>query len=254
MCSPCKMTSCIVNGTNQILEYELVKNIKKAILNHPEVRVWNLSQGIKASISDCEYSHLAIALDGLQKQHKILICKSAGNFEPQADGAHLRITKGAESVMSLVVGSIALDKETERDAEPRCRSPFSRIGPGIENVVKPDLVHYGGNTDSLISAFSIWGRQVRCFKGTSFSTPRVTGLAANVEHYLGDKFSPLLVRAMLIHNATYPVNNSSDTSALRKELGFGKPGTLNDIIKNDQDECTMVFSPSSVKVVLYILG
>ncbi len=241
MCSPCKMTSCIVNGSNQILEHELVKNIKKAILHHPEVRIWNLSQGIKASISDNEYSHLAIALDGLQKQHKILICKSAGNFEPQADGVHLRITKGAESVMSLVVGSIALDKETERDAEPGYRSPFSRIGPGIENVVKPDLVHYGGNTDSPISAFSIWGRQVRCFKGTSFSTPRVTGLAANLEHYLGDKFSPLLVRAMLIHNATYPVNNSSDTSALRKELGFGKPATLNDIIRNDQDECTMVF-------------
>lgn len=53
----------------------------------------------------------------------------------------LRITKGAESVMSIVVGSIALDKGTDRDAEIGCRSPFSRIGPGVENVVKPDLVH-----------------------------------------------------------------------------------------------------------------
>lgn len=241
VCSPCKLTSCIVNGTNNIYEYELVRNINQAIRNHPEIKIWNLSQGINAPISDREYSHLAIALDGLQKQHKILICKSAGNFEAQPDGASLKISKGAESVMSLVVGSIALEKNTERDAEPGCRSPFSRIGFGVENVVKPDLVHYGGNTDSHISFFSIYGRQVRCYSGTSFSTPRVTSLAANLEHYLADKFSPLLVRAMLIHNATYPVNNSSDTSALRKELGFGKPGTLNDIIKNDQDECTMVF-------------
>lgn len=241
MCSPCKLTSCIVNGTNNIYEYELVKNIKKAIQNHPEIKIWNLSQGINAPISDRKYSHLAIALDSLQKRHKILICKSAGNFEVQPDGVPLKISKGAESVMSLVVGSIALEKNTDRDAEPNCRSPFSRIGLGVENVVKPDLVHYGGNTDSHISFFSIYGRQVRCFSGTSFSTPRVAGLAANLEHHLGDIFSPLLVRAMLIHNATYPVNSSSNTSSLRKELGFGKPSTLNDIIRNDQDECTMIF-------------
>lgn len=66
MCSPCKLTSCIVNGTNHIYEFELIKNIKKAILNHPEVKIWNLSQGINAPISDCEYSHLAIALDGFR--------------------------------------------------------------------------------------------------------------------------------------------------------------------------------------------
>jgi hypothetical protein len=240
-CSPCRLTSCIVNGATHIYENELVKNIKKAVLNHPEVKVWNLSQGISTSISDRGYSHLAIALDGLQKQHKILICKSAGNFDPTAGEFPLRITKGAESVMSLVVGSIALEKNTVRDAEIGCRSPFSRIGPGIENVVKPDLVHYGGNTDSCISAFSKYGRQVRCFSGTSFSTPRVAALAANLEHYLGEKFSPLLVRAMLIHSAMYPINNGADISSLRKELGFGKPGTLNDIIRNDQDECTMVF-------------
>lgn len=110
VCSPCKLTSCIVNGDNIIYEHELIRNIIKAIQNHPEIKIWNLSQGINVSISDREYSHLAIALDDLQKKHHILICKSAGNFEFQPDGAPHRISKGAESVMSLVVGSIALEK------------------------------------------------------------------------------------------------------------------------------------------------
>ena len=240
-CSPCKITSCVVNGNIHIYEHELVKNIKTAVANHPEIKIWNLSQGMDCPISDNQYSHLAIALDGLQKQNNILICKSAGNIENPDGNTSMRITNGAESIMSLVVGSIALNKKSERDAEPNCRSPFSRIGPGVENVTKPDLVHYGGNIDSHISAFSIYGRQVRCFSGTSFSTPRIASLAANLEHYLGNKFSPLLVKAMLVHSASYPINNQAATQELRKEFGFGKPDVLDNIIQNDLDECTMVF-------------
>lgn len=42
MCSPCRLTSCIVNGAANIYEYELVKNIEKAVANHPAIKVWNL--------------------------------------------------------------------------------------------------------------------------------------------------------------------------------------------------------------------
>ena len=106
--------------------------------------------------------------------------------------------------MSLVVGSIAHAKTTERDAEENDRSPFSRIGPGVENHTKPDLVHYGGNWDTHISAFSIYGRQFCMCSGTSFSTPRIASLAANIQYRLGVPFNPLLIRAILIHNAFYP--------------------------------------------------
>ncbi len=242
-CGPCIIQSCIVNTSKDratIYEHELVSNIQRAVTAHPEIKIWNLSQGTDKIICDDRYSDLGIALDSLQKSNNILICKSAGNVNPRADD--LRITNGADSLLSLVVGSIAHKKTTENDAEENDRSPFSRIGPGVENAVKPDLVHYGGNSDTHLSLFSEWGKQFMLFSGTSFSTPRVTSLAANLNQEIGGECNPLLLKALIIHNSDYPKGLSKTAEELRKEMGFGLPATVTDMLKNDADECTMVFA------------
>lgn len=169
-CGPCKIKSCIVNtDRTQIYENELVANIQNAITKYPEIKIWNLSQGTTRIIENDRYSDLGIALDSLQKDNKILIYKSAGNVNPHEENQ--RITAWADSLLSLVIGSIAHKKTTNNDADENDRSSFSRIGPGVENVVKPDLVHYGGNIDTHLSLFSEWGRQFCLWSGTSFSTP-----------------------------------------------------------------------------------
>ena len=56
-----------------------------------------------------------------------------------------RIAKSADSVRSLVVGSIAHNKGYYDYAEINMPSPFTRVGPGPGNIIKPDLVFYGGN-------------------------------------------------------------------------------------------------------------
>ena len=240
-CGPCKIQSCIVNTETckaTIMENELVMYIQQAINAHPEIKIWNLSQGTTIPIKDNRYSDFGIALDSLQKNNNVLICKSAGN---DISCTPLRITEGADSVLSLVVGSIAHKKTTEKDADENDRSPFSRIGPGVENVVKPDLVHYGGNIDSHLSLLSEWGRQYNCYSGTSFSTPRITSLAANLQQKIGGECNPLLIKALLVHYSNYPSHLAKTESELRKEMGFGLPCLINDMLVNDENECTMVF-------------
>lgn len=240
---PFRIQSCIVNSKRQrIYEEELIGLIVDSINKYPEIKVWNLSQGSEIEVDDNHFSDFAIALDELQDKYKIIICKSSGNQDNPASG-QIRITQGAESIRSLVVGSIASQKLEPLDAEIDCRSPFSRIGFGPENLIKPDLVHYGGNMSPFagVRSFSIYGNEA-ILSGTSFSTARVTALAATIAYQLGAAYNPLLVKALLINSASYPLASRLIGEERYKELGYGLPQDAGSILFNDEDEFTMVFN------------
>lgn len=243
--APMYIRSCIVNTDDRVIrisEDEMVEHIKTAISNNHDIHVWNLSQGSTCEIEEDEFSEFAMALDNVQKENDILICKSAGNIDPRFPGK-TRISQGAESLLSLTVGSVAHLCQSENDVPVGERSPFSRIGPGPGGVVKPDLVHAGGNNSVGVNSFSDTGFQSDAYKGTSFSTPRVSALAANLAHRMNRQFDPLLIKALLIHSATYHHITADDNKVILNELGFGLPATLEDILFNDPDEFTMVWKP-----------
>lgn len=242
---PSLIKSCIINTEEDVVrisEDEMVEHIKTAIRQNPAVKVWNLSQGSTIEINDEEFSDFAVAIDDLQKEYQVLICKSAGNVRIGSPDS-LRITQGADSVMALVVGSMAHVKNEPNDAEVGKRSPFSRIGLGPAGITKPDLVHYGGNRSTGVYSFSEFGYQTNAFGGTSHSTPRVTALAANLAYRMEREFDPLLVRALLIHSAGYQNVEEMGNDDVRKELGYGKPAAMDDILFNNPDEFTMVLEP-----------
>lgn len=238
-CKPCRMVSCIINSPRLTVgEHELILYIRKSIEAHPEVKVWNLSQGIRSQIDDEGFPDLGIALDEIQKENNVLICKSAGNKTDDWQ----RINKGADSILSLVVGSVAHEKKYEEDCEVGMRSPFSLVGPGPNGLIKPDLAHYGGNTKTGVPTLSVGGMRLNVL-GTSFSTPRISSLAANLANLLDDDFNPLLIKAILIHNSKYHSNVSlNNVEELLAEQGRGIPSILNDMLHNDENECTMVFA------------
>lgn len=158
-----------------------------------------------------------------------------------------RIAQSADSVRSVVVGSLAHAKGPYDYAEVDAPSPFTRIGPGPGSIVKPDVVFYGGNAGmnagklekTGIKSFSIDGTPAYNV-GTSFSTPWVSRMAAELTHLVKEEFDPLLIRALLIHNAKYPANNSMSMTDKVTQMGFGAPSSVQEMLYNSEDEITLI--------------
>lgn len=238
-------------------EDELIANIKESISqNHDEVKIWNLSISITRPVDDRRFSDFAIALDSLQDKFNILVCKSAGNCNNFMSGRPKgRIHEGADSVRSLVVGSIAHEQNEHDFAEVNNPSPFSRIGPGPEYIIKPEVVHYGGNAGidkkgllhvTGVKSFSKDGSLSKAI-GTSFSTPRITSLAAGIHQELNEEFDPLLIKALIVHSASYSKNLKIPNEERTKQIGFGRPKTVSDIIYNSPHEATLILRDKLVK-------
>ncbi len=238
-------------------EDELIENIKEAIkLHHEKVKIWNLSISITRQVIDISFSDFAIALDSIQDKYNVLICKSAGNCGNFVNSLPKgRIHEGADSIRSLVVGSFAHKKNQFDYVEINNPSPFSRIGPGPEFIIKPEVSHYGGNAGvnpsgkmviTGVKSFSKEGTLLENI-GTSFSTPRITSLAAGIQQEINEEFDPLLIKALITHSASYPGEMTVPIYERTKQVGFGIPKDVSNILYNSPYEVTLILRDSLVK-------
>lgn len=227
---------------------ELVENVRDAIERHPEIKIWNMSLGTATDAElDC-FSEFGMALDNIQDENNVLIVKSVGNCKAFLRGdSKSRISQSADSIRSLVVGSIAHDKRRNDISDINYPSPFTRVGPGPANIIKPDLVFYGGNAGVVNGSESYTGvnsfkmdNSVDGFPGTSFSTPGVTRIASELAFSLSEEFDPLLVRALMIHHAKYPDEVKMKMSDKISQMGFGMPSGVKEILYNSPDEITLI--------------
>lgn len=252
---PFKITEAIIfpnSNFGYIDEPMMVDFMREAVNKYPEVKVWNFSIGNNVSIEDNKYSDFATYLDDLQSEHNILIVKAAGNCSNFLKAAPRgRITEASESIKTLVVGSIAHDKR-EHDISPvNYPSPFSMVGPGCGDVIKPDLVHYGGNVGVVngkadingVKSFSPDGKICKSV-GTSYSAPRITALAAELAGSIKEEFNPDLIKALLIHSAKHPDEFDENFLDRVSQIGFGMPSKVEDILFNDPDEVTLILMDS----------
>jgi hypothetical protein len=103
------LDACVYPDTDmEGIEEELIRNIQEAVkAHHRDVKVWNLSISVINEVDEYSFSDFAVALDALQDQYGVLICKSAGNCKNFKTGHPKgKIHQGADSVRSIVVGSI----------------------------------------------------------------------------------------------------------------------------------------------------
>ena len=231
-----------------ILIDDLVDHIREAIERNSNIKIWNLSLGTDREADLAEFSDFGMAIDSIQDEYNILIIKSAGNcnnFASQLPKG--RIAKSADSVRALVVGSLAHRKGIYDYAEPDMPSPFTRIGPGPSSIIKPDLVFYGGNAGmhgsqlhtTGVPSFSVSG-QITQMPGTSFSTPWVTRMAAELAFSMQEMFDPLLIRALMIHNAKYPSSCGMTMADKVAQMGFGMPISVRQMLYNSAHDITLI--------------
>lgn len=255
----CKLFEAIVmpDLTKQkIYESELIEQIRDAISRNSHIKIWNLSLGTDKEADLYEFSDFAKALDEIQEHHDVLICKSAGNCNNfKINIPKGRITKSADTVRGIVVGSITQDKNATDYADKLNPSPFSRKGPGPAYLIKPDVVHIGGNAglDSSnilvinpVKSFSPNGKIAKEV-GTSFSTPRISAIAAGLDFKLKENFSATLLKALIIHSSKYPEEMKMDISDKLNSVGFGLPSNISDILYNEPNEITLILQDTLEK-------
>ena len=227
---------------------DLIDNVRDAIERHPNIKIWTMSVGTNEECDPDVFSEYGMALDNIEDENHVLIVKSVGNTTAFMKRKDERVAKMADSVRSLVVGSIANEKGRFDIAEINMPSPFTRMGPGPSYIIKPDLVAYGGNagirpdgnmTTTGVKTFDLFGSPTRA-PGTSFSTPWIARIAAELNFLLDGDFDPLLIKALMIHNAGYPAGDKMTMVDKKKYMGFGMPRGTGDILYNSENEITLV--------------
>jgi len=228
--------------------YDIIETMHEVAKVNPQIKVWNLSLGASGPVSKYEISTMAIMLDEFQDKYNCLCVVAAGNFEgaarkwPPIQKLNDGISSPGDSVRSLTVGSIAHIDGFVKNLEP---SHFSRKGPVSNYVQKPEVVHFGGNMminsgqPVVLGVNSIDSTgNSHSDIGTSFSTPIVSSIAANLFEKIGERANPSLVKALIIHNSN--LNNSIDDKD-KPYYGWGKPQDSEDILSVKDYESTMIF-------------
>lgn len=208
-------------------------------------RIFNLSQGdSNATYLGDKPKAWACVLDELQNENDILFVISTGNYiysdleniidnypEHFFKQRQCKIIEPSNSVNSITVGSMAISDETvsfgisalrnnvEGITKHDSLSTFSRVGPGVNNSIKPDFVGYGGDyavrqniLERMIKVNNpgtgklLFGNDLEnIFSfdiGTSFAAPYVSHIAAKIiEKYSG--ISNNMIRCLLSNSSMY---------------------------------------------------
>jgi len=249
----------------------------------PSVRVINLSIGFPGRIFDRLMSPLARLLDWLSYTYRVLFVVSAGNHPNNIDvgmsfndfsalgiedrdniiiqqmnnNARIqRLLSPAESINALTIGASFSDESTftadTRQVLPcsdNMVSPFSALGRGLNNSIKPDIIFDGGRNTMIQNSISDtqlrWrpsqtrapgsvsaapfdlasgAQKIMHTFGTSNSTAMTSHEASRCYDTLSDVFNEageslpygfvaLLIKAMLVHGsewgALYNIFNSA---------------------------------------------
>lgn len=252
----------------------------------PPTKIFNHSIGSRNS---CEIKHMtswAAEIDSQSYNNDVLFIQASGNISTDIISAYwqagypypeyldrelCRISNPAQSLQAITVGSVSANEIETNDFVALGKqmeiSSFSRSGPGIWDVLKPEVVEYGGThvyikgsvPPQFIVTPEVCPELIRkspegpAFAhdqvGTSFSTPKVTYIASQIEKVLPE--SPaLLYRALIAQSARWPKNVNSiskeECVSILRHIGYGVPD-VERATHNDEYRITLI-TPSHMEL------
>ncbi|MDO8182861.1 S8 family peptidase [Lactiplantibacillus plantarum] len=228
-------TGVIEQGNNFVEDFDMVtatKLIKEIIPQNRDVKVWNISVGPFGPVLDEVIAPLTAALDELAFKYKILFCIAVGNTGEMGPGLWARIQSPADMVNGLGVGAFEYNEEGTAQL-----ARYTSIGPGREgSVIKPDFLTHGGNVTDCLLTFSTSNFLLNRAFGTSFSTPMVARLAAQLM-VTDDELTPLDAKALLIHQSLQnPLKEATE------RMGRGFINDVPEILTSSDNEFRILYS------------
>lgn len=263
----------------KLLESQLNNAIRSFLDNDTyKIKVVNLSIGNSEEYLKSKNNRqfpLAALIDELAHEYKdVVFVVSAGNSKPMelfnnieelldnypnylVENECCRIINPATSALSITVGSIAQEYSIQSNsmnthleqlwtpiAQKDQPSPFTRVGFGINGMIKPEVVHYGGNLilgkmpGGIISE-NVGGklpvlsndpleRLLAYDYGTSFSAPHVAHILGKIANKFPDKSANFL-KNLLLQSTNYIKidglnGNKSDIATSNYKIqGYGLP-------------------------------
>ncbi|MCI5123562.1 MAG: hypothetical protein D3925_03570 [Candidatus Electrothrix sp. AR5] len=262
-----------VYDPKKLIEHQLKDAVVGFLSNSAyHIRVINISLGNKDEIWHKHYFRqrpLAALIDELAFTFPhVVFVVSTGNQRPLdldqyfsieevldnypqylVSNEEFKIINPASAALALTVGSIAGQIRSEKDryggpeqiktaiAQPEQPSPFTRTGCGINGMVKPELVEYGGNlilseqygriTEDTGGKLALLNNKVtddilQFDIGSSFAAPKVAHLAGKIANHCPGK-SANFIKNMLLVGADYPfVPDKHFYGSIPKRIGIKK--------------------------------
>lgn len=280
---PCYIRNLrVLDAGNNLQDRYPAALMQRIVHENEDCKLYNLSISSKTPFRLKHMSSWAAVIDKLSHENDVLFIMSVGNVPFTSIGTYLRrgenyptylenafcrITNPSHSSFGIAVGSIDhIDFEDinwKTVAEKDSVSGYSRIGPGIWGHIKPDLVEYGGGivvskngvsqvkahldtSTELIHSTLHGGSAIgRTSVGTSFSTPKVTHIAAVLKRLYPEENSNL-IRALLVQGARLPgsllYNPTLDGI---KKLGYGLPSL--DRVTQNTDYRVTFYNTSTIE-------
>ena len=83
--------------------------------------------------------------------------------------------------------------------------------------------------------------------GTSFSTPRVAAIVADMYQSVDSAYDHCLLKALTIHGAVYPSGLNLPMDQRVNEVGFGQPTPSSSVLYNDEHEVSLILQDDLIQ-------